>query len=46
LLAFGLEEKEVDCTIRVSFSHRNTVEEIDQFLAALARGVKNLSRIR
>ena len=46
LLAFGLSEKEVDCTVRVSFSHRNTVEEIDFFLEALARGVKNLSRMR
>ena len=46
LLAFGLDEREVDCTIRVSFSHRNTEEEIDVFLAALTRGVKNLSRIR
>lgn len=46
LLAFGLTEKEVDCTIRVSLSHRNTEQEIDLFLAALARGVKNLSRMR
>lgn len=46
LLAFGLEEKEADCTIRVSFSYRNTEEEIDTFLAALTRGVKNLSRMR
>lgn len=46
LLAFGLEEKEVDCTVRVSFSHHNTEEEIDLFLAALAKGVKNLARIR
>ena len=46
LLSFGLTEKEVDCTIRVSFSHHNTEEEIDRFLDALARGVKNLARIR
>ncbi|MBQ8351141.1 MAG: cysteine desulfurase [Clostridia bacterium] len=46
LLSFGLTEKEVDCTIRVSFSHHNTEEEIDRFLDALARGVKNLTRIR
>jgi cysteine desulfurase len=46
LLAFGLEEKEADCTIRVSFSHHNTEEEIDALLCALAKGVKNLARIR
>ena len=36
LLAFGKTEEETDATIRISLSHRNTEEEIDLFLSALA----------
>ncbi len=36
LLAFGKTEEETDATVRVSLSHRNTEEEIDLFLSALA----------
>ena len=46
LLAFGLTEREADCAIRVSFSHRNTEEEVDLFLLALAKGLSTLARIR
>ncbi len=42
--AFGLTEREVDCTVRVSLSHRNTEEELDLFLASLKRGLTRLVR--
>ena len=46
LLAFGKSEAQTDATIRVSFSHRNTVEEADALLAALAEIVKTRARMR
>lgn len=39
LLAFGLSADEADSTVRVSLSHRNTEEELDVFLSALAETV-------
>jgi cysteine desulfurase len=33
LLALGLEESEVNATLRFSLSHQNTHEEVDRFLA-------------
>lgn len=44
LLAFGKSEDEADSTVRVSFSHRNTEEEIDLFLAALAETVEQRAK--
>ena len=46
LLAFGLSERQADCTLRVSLCPENTEAEIDALLAALARGVKDLVRIK
>ena len=46
LLAFGLSEKEADCTIRVSLSQDNTKEDIDALCAALKEALKTLVRIR
>ena len=46
LLAFGLSEREADCVIRVSLSHRTTEEELDRFLSVLAKGISSLARIR
>lgn len=46
LTAFGLSDRAVDCTIRVSLSYHTTEEELDAFLDTLARGVGTLSRIR
>lgn len=46
LLAFGLTEKEADCTVRVSLSYRTTEEELDTFLAALKKGLASLVRIK
>ena len=44
LVAFGLTEREADCAIRVSLSHRNTEEEITLFLASLSTGLSRLAR--
>ena len=46
LLAFGKSEAEADCSLRISFSHRNTFSEVDELTDALASGVARLSRIR
>lgn len=46
LIAFGRTAAEADTSIRVSFSYRNTEEEVDLLIAALTRGVAKLSRIR
>ena len=46
LRAFGLSEEEIDSTIRLSFSHLNTKEEIDIFCDVLTNGVRTLAKIR
>ena len=46
LLAFGKSEKETDATIRLSFSHHNTTDEADEFLAALAEIVETRAKVR
>ena len=46
LVAFGRSESEADCSIRISLSHRNTVEEIMQALTVLKVGLERLARIR
>ena len=46
LLAYGQSEAEADSSIRVSFSHRNTKEDIDALCEALALGLSRLARIR
>lgn len=46
LIAYGRSEKEADCSIRISLSKRNTAEEVDAFLDALATGVAKLSRMK
>ena len=46
LLAFGLSEREADCTLRISFSEYNTEEEINSFKEALADGIGSLVRIK
>lgn len=45
LLAFGLTEREADCTLRISFSEYNTEEEITAFAEALKEGISSLVRI-
>ncbi|MBR0303498.1 MAG: cysteine desulfurase [Clostridia bacterium] len=46
LTAFGLPESDADSSIRLSFSHLNTEDEIDRFCEVLTRGVGALARIR
>lgn len=46
LRAFGLTEREADCTVRVSLGHENRREDIDRFAAALADGVASLQRMK
>lgn len=46
LASFGLTEQEIECSIRVSFSERNTVEEVGMFTAALEEAIGRLVRIR
>lgn len=46
LLAFGLTDREADCTLRVSLCADNTEEEIDTFASVLGEGISRLVRIR
>ena len=46
LVAYGRSEAEADTSIRISFSYRNTKEEIDTFISALKSGLSTLSRIK
>lgn len=46
LVAFGRSEREADCSIRISLSHRNTRSDIDELTEALKAGLAKLSRIR
>ena len=46
LAAFGLSAHEADCSLRVSFSARNTEAEVDALCEALEAGIGMLVRIR
>ncbi len=46
LLAFGLDEKQADTCIRISFSDKNTNEDVDCLLDALSVGVQSLSKMK
>ncbi len=46
LTAFGRSESEADSSIRISLSHRNTREDIDELIEGLKSGLGKLSRIR
>jgi len=46
LLAFGLTEKEADCSIRVSLCESNTPDDIDRLTDALAEGIGTLVRFK
>ncbi|MBQ2766344.1 MAG: cysteine desulfurase [Clostridia bacterium] len=45
LRAFGLTEREADCTIRVSLGAQNTLDEVEKFLASLENALGTLVRI-
>lgn len=46
LTAMGLDKRLADSAIRVSFSHHNTKEDIDQLVKAIDDGIKSLVRIK
>lgn len=46
LVAFGLDKKEADCSIRVSFSHSNDISDVDELCSSLAEGLAQLARIK
>lgn len=46
LLAFGLSEKEADCSLRISFGAQTEKEDIDALATALLEGLSHLARMR
>ena len=44
LTAYGRSEAEADCSIRISFSHRNTEEDVAALCKGLAEGLSRLAR--
>ncbi len=46
LVAFGLERRDADCSIRVSFSHVNEKSDVDALCAGLESGILKLARVR
>ncbi|MBQ8583346.1 MAG: cysteine desulfurase [Clostridia bacterium] len=44
LVAYGRSEAEADCSIRISFSHTNEPEDVDELVEALASGLQTLQR--
>ena len=46
LVAYGRSAEEADYSIRISLSHKNSKEDIDQFIETLALGLEKLSRVR
>ena len=46
LLAFGLSPEEADCSLRISFSDRNTKAELDALYESLEKNIQRLVRIR
>lgn len=46
LKAFGLSDREADCTIRVSLCELNTKEDIDFLSEAVSKGLTTLIRIK
>lgn len=45
LRAFGLSDREADCTIRISLGYQNTLEEAEVFLGELESSLKALVRM-
>ena len=46
LVAYGRSNEEADTSIRVSFSHENTEDDVMQLCIALEEGLEKLSRIK
>ncbi len=45
VLAYGLTKEEAECSLRVSFSHYNTKEDVDVLVNALDKAIGHLVRI-
>lgn len=45
LRGFGLTDAEADCSMRISFSHLNTKDDVDALIIALSEGIDKLVRI-
>ena len=46
LLAFGLSERQADCSLRVSLCETNTIDDIDKLTDALGEGISTLVRFK
>ena len=46
LTAYGRSNEDADSSIRISFSHRNTEDDVDALVEALAKGLERLARIK
>lgn len=46
LIAYGHTVDEADSSLRISLSHRNTKEELDEFIAVLGEGLTKLARAK
>lgn len=46
LSAYGLSDREADCTLRVSLAHTNTEKDLAALCSALGAGLSSLIRIR
>lgn len=46
LIAYGKTEAEADSSIRISFSHRNEISDVDALVTALEAGISRLARIK
>ena len=46
LVAYGRSEGEADCSLRISFSHMNSREDVDELCLRLGEGLKKLTRVR
>ena len=46
LTAYGRSNEDADSSIRISFSHRNTPEDVEALVEALAKGLERLARIK
>lgn len=46
LVAYGRTAAEADCSIRVSFCHTNTKEDVDALVDSLIAGISKLQRIK
>ena len=46
LISYGRTAAEADSSIRISFSHRNSTEDVDELVEKLKEGLNKLTRVR